>query len=139
MNYMKTCSGLALGLATALLVPGAMADNFSGKTNAVCATVNVVACIDNGICLEGQAQTFDLPAFMFIDKEKNTVRTTDDSGHDASSPIKSKEVTEQSYILQGFENHRGWTLAIDRSDGSMNLSSTGPEVNFMISGNCTPL
>lgn len=133
----KLASGL--GLAAALLAPVAMADSFSGKNNAVCATTNVVACTDNGVCLQGQAQTFDLPVFMFIDIKKNSIRTTDDSGEDASSPIKAKEITELSVILQGFENHRGWTLAIDRSDGSMNLSSTGPDVNFMITGNCTAL
>jgi hypothetical protein len=30
-------------------------------------------------------------------------------------------------------------MAIDRTDGSLNLSSTGPEVNFMITGNCTAI
>ena len=78
-------------------------------------------------------------AFMIIDVKKKEVRATGDSDGDASSPIKAKEITEQSVILQGFENHRGWTMAIDRSDGSLNLSSTGPEVNFMITGNCTAI
>ncbi len=65
--------------------------------------------------------------------------TAGDDDGDAASPIKAKEVSEKSIILQGFENHRGWTLAIDRSDGEMTLSSTGPDVNFMIMGNCTTL
>lgn len=132
--------GLAgLGLSAALLAPGAMADSFDGTSNVICATVNVTACTSEGACLQGQAHTFDMPAFMIIDVKKKLVRATGDSGDDASSPISAKEITEQSVILQGFENHRGWTMAIDRSDGSLNLSSTGPEVNFMITGNCTAI
>ena len=131
--------GLAIGLAVAVFAPGALADSISGDNNAVCASVNVVACTDDGTCLQGQAQTFDVPVFMFIDIEKSAIRTTGESDGDATSTIKAKEITEQSVILQGFENHRGWTMAIDRSDGSMNLSSTGPDVNFMITGNCTVL
>jgi hypothetical protein len=128
-----------LGLSAALLAPGAIADSFDGNSNVICSTVNVTACTSEGLCLQGQAQTFDMPAFMIIDVKKKLVRATGDSDGDASSPIKAKAITEQSVILQGFENHRGWTMAIDRSDGSLNLSSTGPDVNFMITGNCTAI
>jgi hypothetical protein len=128
-----------LGLSAALLAPGAMADSFDGKSNVICSTVNVTACTSEGVCLQGQAQTFDMPAFMIIDVKKKVVRATADSGRNESSPISAKEITEKTVILQGFENHRGWTMAIDRTDGSLNLSSTGPEVNFMITGNCTAI
>ena len=128
-----------LGLSAALLAPGAMADSFDGKSNVICSTVNVTACTAEGLCLQGQAHTFDMPAFMIIDVKKKLVRTTGEDDPNLSSPINAKEITEQSVILQGFENHRGWTMAIDRKDVSLNLSSTGPEVNFMITGNCTAI
>ena len=130
---------LGLGLMTAMFPAAALADSFSSKSNLVCATVGVVACTPDGNCMQGRAQTFDLPSFMFFDFKKNLVRTTDDSGEDSSSPIKSSEITEKAVILQGFENHRGWTAAIDRNDGSLTLSSTGIDVDFMIMGNCTAL
>ena len=104
MNLIKTCGTLALGFAATILAPGAFADMFTGKTNAVCAVINVVACTDNGACLRGQAHTFDLPNFIFIDVKKNTVRTTDDSVDNASSPILKKEITDKMVILQGVEN-----------------------------------
>ena len=134
-TFFKTLAG---GLCLAASA-GSFADSFTGKTNAVCAAVSVIACTDKMECMQGNAHTFDMPAFMFIDVRKNTVRTVADAGESASSEIKTKEITENSVILQGYENHRGWTLAIDRTDGSLNLSSTGPELNFMISGNCTAL
>ena len=132
-------AALALGLVTSLAGTATSAGTLSDKKNLVCASVEVVACIDGGNCQQGKAQTFDIPTFMFIDFKGKIIHTAGDDDGDAASPIKAKEVSERSIILQGFENHRGWTLAIDRSDGEMTLSSTGPEVNFMIMGNCTTL
>jgi hypothetical protein len=134
-----TVPALGLYLIGAALSSGATADSFTGKTSAVCATVSVVACTDDLVCLQGNSRTFDLPTFMFIDVKENVIRTTAGSDESAESPIKTKEITENSVILQGFENHRGWTMAVDRSDASFNVSSTGPDVNFMITGNCTTL
>jgi hypothetical protein len=107
-----------------------------GKSNLVCASSYVMACVDGSQCAEGQAHTFNLPAFMFIEPGSKVLRASD-QGKEVKSPIKSYEVTEDVVILQGFENHRGWTLAIDRKDGSMTLSATGPDVNFMVAGHCT--
>jgi hypothetical protein len=128
-----------LGLSAALLAPAAMADSFDGKSIVICSTISVTACTSEGLCLQGQAHTFDMPAFMVIDVKNKLVRSTGEDDPNLSSPIKAKAITEQSVILQGFENHRGWTMAIDRKDGSLNLSSTGPDVNFMITGNCTAI
>ena len=141
MNTVGISLGAAItfGLVIGLAGTPAMGQGISDKKNLVCASVEVIGCIDGGTCMQGRAQTFDIPTFMFIDFKEKIVHTAGDDDGDAASPIKAKEVSERSIILQGFENHRGWTLAIDRSDGEMTLSSTGPEVNFMIMGNCTTL
>jgi hypothetical protein len=138
---MKLPARLATVLSLALFLPGpfALAETISQQKNLVCATVDVVACVEGGVCKQGRAQTFDIPTFMMVDVKRKMVHTRGEAEGDASSPIESSEVTEQSIILQGFEEHLGWTLAIGRADGSMTLSATGPEVNFMIMGNCTAL
>ena len=130
---------LGLGLTTTLLSGGALAGGFDGTASLVCATVDVVACTDGPVCMQGQAHTFDLPSFMFVDFENKVIRATDESGHKEVSPIRNFEQTKKQMILQGVENHRGWSLAIDRQTGRMTVTSAGPDVSFMIFGSCTAL
>ena len=138
MHNKKLLTGLALGLglSAAVMSASAAAEAISGKNNLVCASVNMVGCAD-GNCLQGLAQTFDVPTFMFVDAKRKLVHGNNEKGLDLSSPIHNFEITDNAIILQGFENHRGWTIGIDRKDGEMSMSSTGPDVNFLIFGNCT--
>jgi len=138
MRYLILPSALLLGLGfmSSTLVSAA---GFDGRTNLVCATINVVACTEGPVCMQGTSQTFELPSFIFVDFKNKMVRGTDEGGHDEVSPIKNHEKTESQIILQGIENHHGWTLAIDRQTGGMNLSSSGADVGFLVMGNCTAL
>jgi hypothetical protein len=126
---------LAWGMFTALLSTAASANVIGGKNDLVCASVSVIGCTE-GDCIEGQAGTFDMPKFMFVDVKRKLVHTNDKDGKEVGSPIKNFEVTEDSVILQGIENHKGWTLGIERESGHMTLSATGAEVSFMVFGNC---
>ena len=130
---------MGLGWTTTLLSGGASAAAFDGTANLVCAAIDVVGCVNGPGCMEGQASTFELPQFMFVDFEKKLVRATDESGHKEVSPIRNLEQTEKQVIMQGVENHRGWSAAIDRQTGKMTVTSAGPDVSFMIFGACTAL
>ena len=140
MKLKQPLSG-ALALVALLLTTGANADTpmISGKRNVVCASQDIMACAEDAVCTQGKPDAFEVPTFMFVDVETKAVRAVAADGSSMTSPIKTHEVTEQSAILQGYENHRGWTLAIDRKDGSYTLSATGPNVNFMVMGECTQL
>jgi hypothetical protein len=130
---------LGLGLTTALMSGGASATGFDGTSNLVCAAIDVVGCVNGPGCLEGQARAFELPEFMFVDFENKLIRATDESGHTEVSPIKNFEQTRTQMILQGVENNRGWSAAIDRQTGRMSVTSAGPDVSYMIFGACTAL
>lgn len=140
---MKLNQGLYGGAALAALLFAGIASAeepmITGKNDLVCASQDVLACIDGATCLQGSAGTFDLPTFMFVHVKEKDIRAVDADGSEVTSPIKNLEVTEQTAILQGFENHRGWTVAIDKMDGTFTLSATGRDVNFMIMGACTTL
>lgn len=139
-TVLKTTGMVAM---TALLgAAGAHAQDkpmITGTKNVVCASQEVMACIEGGTCLQGNPGTFELPTFMFIHVKEKEIRAVDADGSTLTSPIKTYEVTAESAIMQGYENHRGWTLAVNKMDGHFTLSATGPDVNFMIMGACTRL
>jgi len=127
---------LGLGLTATVLSAGTTAAAIGGKKNLVCAASEVVGCTEAG-CLQGSPKTFDLMTFIFVDVERKLVHGTNTEGKEVSSPVKNLDVTENAVVMQGIENHAGWTMGLDRADGSMSLSLTSSDVNFMISGNCT--
>ena len=126
-----------LGLSVMLMPTGSFAAGIDGKTNLVCAVVDVIACTNGPGCREGTARDFELPQFLFVDFEKQKVHGTDETGIDVVSVIKNSEITEHQIILQGIENHRGWSITIDKVDGDLTVSSSGAGVSFMIFGACT--
>jgi len=131
-------SAAALAAAAALLAPGASAEGLDGSRNMVCAAVNVVACGEGAHCFQGQARTFELPEFMFVDMKAKVVRATSESPYkDVDSPIKNSETTRSQFILQGIENGHGWSMSIDRASGRMAATLSGELVSYMIFGACT--
>ena len=108
----------------------------SGEVDIECTLDEVMACIHGGECRRGSAASFDFPPTMTVDVERKLIRSVDEKGMVTASAVKSRKVTEKSAILQGIEDHRGWTIGIDRMDGTLSMSSTGPDVQFMIMGKC---
>lgn len=131
MNVIKPLCALGLVVAAA----GTHAE-ISGEVDLFCEASDVVACAE-GMCMQGPPGSFDLPHYMLIDVSDRVIRGVDNDGGQVSSPVLNTDVTDNAVILQGIENHRGWTLGIDRNDGTLTLSSTGADVNFIISGNCS--
>ena len=131
----------AIALVSLIGATGASAEGpmITGKSNVICASQDIMACVDDAVCMQGKPSTFEMPTFMIVDIKAKAIRAMDQDGSSMTSPIKTHEVTDVSAIMQGYENHRGWTLAIDKMDGSFTLSATGPDVNFMIMGACTQL
>jgi hypothetical protein len=127
----------AIGFAAVLLPVGVSAAGLDGKANLVCAAMDVIGCTNGPGCREGTANSFGLPQFMFVDFEKQEVHATDELGINVVSHIKSSEMTEQQIILQGIENHRGWSVTIHRGNGEMTVASSGSGVSFMVFGACT--
>ncbi len=137
MQYRKHLTALALGLG---LSAGVSAATLSASGNMVCAASTAIGCTAGPLCIQGTAASFDLPTvFMFVDFKKKTITGTEADGDKVVSPIRNQETTDSTLILQGIENHRGWSMAIDRQSGEMSVSSTGPHLDFIMFGACTAL
>jgi hypothetical protein len=124
----------------ALVAPAANAAEFNGKSNLVCAATDVVACSDDLGCMEGQARTFDLPDFMYVDFKKKIVHARSaDATLRVESPFPGVVVGERSLVLQGVENDQGWTLSVNRVSGRMTTTVSGGAAHYMIFGVCTAI
>ena len=140
--FNRKCSRLVAACAVAMtpfVSPAVFAAGLDGSRDIVCAATHVVACLEDGVCLQGQARTFDLPDLMVLDAKNKVVRGTHESGHNAVSPVKNMEHNGEHLVLQGVENSRGWDIAINSTTGRMSASGVGDGVSFLVHGTCTAL
>ncbi len=130
----------AASLLLAIAMPGAaLAADFDGSKSLICAAIDVVACTEGAqgpVCLQGHSRSFDLAEFFRIDFKQKEIRATGNNA-DAVSPIRNQQKTATQVIMQGVENERGWTAAVDQADGELTLSVAGQDVSFTIFGACT--
>lgn len=115
------------------------AEGIDGKRDVVCAVMDVVACLEEGSCLQGRASSFELPEFIILDAKAKVIRPAYEGGEKAVSPVKNVERNGTHLILQGVENGRGWDIAIDTESGKMRAASVGDAVSFLAFGSCTAL
>ena len=115
----------------------AVAEATEGSNDIVCAVMDVVACAEEGSCIQGRAKDFDLHQMFIVDVEKNVVHSTRESEKKAVSPVKNMETSGGHLIVQGVENSRGWSVAIDTATGRMSGSGVGDALSFLVFGTCT--
>ena len=129
-------AAIAIGVASA----GASAAGFDGSANLICAANNVVACTKASVCVQGEASTFDLPVFMYVDFKAKVVKArTEGDAKQVESPIRNFQKSNTQLILQGIENGHGWGISIDQTGGRMTTTVSGESSSFMIFGACTSL
>jgi hypothetical protein len=127
-------------MATGAAPAGASAVGLDGSSNLVCAANNVVACTQGARCVQGEASTFDLPAFIFVNFKTKVVHArTEGDAKQVESPIRNFQKSNTQLILQGIENGHGWGISIDQKGGRMTTTVSGESSNFMIFGACTAL
>jgi hypothetical protein len=114
-------------------------ETYDGTSNFICATQGVMACVDGAICSKGQARDFDMPDFMMVDFKGKVIRAFYDGDKEATSPIRNMEKSGSQLILQGVENDHGWSVAVHRESGRMNVGVAGSEVSFTLFGACQVL
>ena len=127
-------------IAISMAPAGASAAGFDGSANLICAANNVVACTKSSVCVQGEASTFDLPVFMYVDFKAKVVKArTEGDAKQVESPIRNFQKSNTQLILQGIENGHGWGISIDQAGGRMTTTVSGEASNFMIFGSCTSL
>ena len=130
-------------LACAMLCASGVASakgTYDGKSNLICASFNVMACVDGMNCVKGEARDFEMPEFMTVDVKNKVVHASyENETKKAESPIKNMEVNGTQLILQGVENAHGWSMAVHNETGRMSLSVVGEQLSYSIFGACKAL
>lgn len=136
ITFKKAMTVICFG--PSLLLSNAMAaGTLDGSTNLICATIEAIGC-RGGLCSYGLAKNFELPEFMFVDFNNNTVRQTEQSGGIETSPIDQFKKSEGNLVLQGIENGHGWSMVINSKSGAMTVAIAGDEIIYSVLGACTP-
>ena len=128
-----------LGMMLSVSVAANAETKLDGSSNMICATFSITACVDGIRCADGEARTFDMPEFMWVDFKKKSIRADYDSEKEADSPFKNFQSTDNQLIIQGVENNHGWSMAISKETGRMSLAVVGEEVTFTMFGACKAL
>ena len=136
-----TTSAWAFAAVTALGSSAALAADFDGKSNLVCAATDAVVCTESAGCAQGSARAFELPEFLYVNFQKKAVhaRTADAKTVNVQSPILNQHMSERSMVLEGFENDQGWTVSVQRKGGRMTTTVTGGAATVVLFGACTPI
>lgn len=142
MHRMKIL-GLTIALAGLIAFP-AVAGDFDGSKELICAVMDLVECQPGGKCQQVTAEEVGIPHFLRIDFKKKKISATFADGSKRSSAVENFEKIDGKVIIQGAEDGiegerdgLGWSLAIAEGTGKMVLTASGDEVGFVMFGACT--
>jgi hypothetical protein len=107
--------------------------DFDGSKRLICATVDAHACDPGEACLRGLPDSIGMPEFMRIDFSGKTI-----AGPKRTTEIRYMDKSADQVLLQGTELGYAWTIALDKTDGSMSLTLVNREDVFVVFGYCTP-
>ncbi len=131
----------AVAVQFSLFAAGALALDTS-KT-ILCASLEVLECVDGAECEAVQPEEVGAPTFMRINVRKKEVSA---SVERPPSKIDHIEEVENRLIMQGVEDGRdderdgaGWTISIDRSTARMVATVAVDQAAIVIFGACTEL
>jgi hypothetical protein len=135
--------GIMVTIAWMFSAP-AVAGNFDGSKELLCAVMDIIECIPGGKCQEVTAEEVGIPNFLRIDINEKKLSATLGDGSKKNSVIKNIEKIDGKVILQGAEDGiegvrdgLGWSLSIDEENGKMVLTASGDAVAFVMFGACT--
>lgn len=123
-------------LAAAFLLASAgevAAAGFDGKTPLECAPAAASECDTSAECETVTLDEIGVPGPIRVDFKAKKLLSMDGQ---RSSPIRSVEVSDTVLILQGSQNGRGWSMAIDRASGAMSGTIAETAGAFVLSGAC---
>jgi hypothetical protein len=124
-----------LGMALIALLSGAArAEGLDASKPLLCEVSEAAECDGVASCTDVTLEQIDLPPLWRVDFAGKQLVSQDGQ---RSSPIGMLETQDAVLLLQGHQNGRGWTLAIERATGHLSASAADAEGAFALAGSCT--
>lgn len=104
----------------------------------LCAPGEPIQCESNGQCTRVTIQSTRLPRFIHVNFVAQQLSGVTE-GQKVVTTIKNRQQLDGVLILQGSENGRGWSMAINEKSNDMTLTVADDQVGFIVFGSCTRL
>ncbi len=136
---MSSLKYLTLALTILAASTAVLADDLTGSTSFLCTAAQVTACQSDGECTSGPAWNLNVPQFIEVDLEKKTLSTTEASGENRTTPIKTWERADGQIFLQGVKGGRAFSFAITEETGLVSIAVAMDGRGVIVFGACTPM
>ena len=134
--YMKIIVSFIILFLCSAVSPVFAGDVIDGTKPLLCATIEALDCDPGTPCERGIPEIMGAPQFLRIDFAKNEI-----AGPQRASKIRSMVKDDDQIVLDGYlqEMGMGWTVALDRSKGSMRITVVSYDATFIFFGACTTI
>jgi len=129
-----------LGVSLGLLVTGpAIADDdLTGVDELLCAPGYVTVCSADGECESGPPENWDLPEFIKVDLDNETLSTTGSFSEDRSTVIEHMSRLGSLIFLQGVQGKNAFSIVITEITGDLSITIATEGQTATSFGACTP-
>jgi hypothetical protein len=129
----------ALALGVSLIGPALADDDLTGADRLLCAPGYVTDCTADGDCQSGPPENWDLPEFIEVDLDDDTLSTTDSYGEDRTTTIEHKSRLDGLIFLQGVQGGNAFSIVITEITGDMTIAIATDGETATSFGGCTPI
>ena len=125
---------LAAGL---LLGSAAAADNLAGVDRFLCATAEVILCVEDGECFTIPPAEVDVPEFVIVDIDNKTLSTTRASGLNRTTAVATVTRAEGFIYMQGVDAGRAFSFVVNEATGHITAAVSRDGAAVAVFGACT--
>lgn len=121
-----------------LLIGGSVAaDNLTGVDRLLCATAQLVVCIEADECYTVLPSELDVPQFVIVDLKGKMLSTTKASDRHRTTAIQTVSRSDGSIYLQGTDNGRAFSFVIDEITGRATVAVARDGATVTMFASCT--
>jgi hypothetical protein len=136
---MRARHGFALAVLVTVMRMTVWADDLTGATRLLCASVQATVCSEDGECTIDLPWNVNIPAFIEVDLAAERLSTTTASGLNRTTSIEHLDHRDGTIVLQGYEMGRAFSWIINEATGQVTVAVAREGAAISVFGSCTPL